>query len=190
MAIVAVGDFDEAEIEALIREHFSGLDRWTGRSAPARRVPGSRSRRNAVQRGHRPRGHVDQRSGGLQAAACRDADRGRHATVLVDGLYHGMMIARLGELSQKPDPPYQYAFAASGRLGRTKSMYRLFAVGARRRRRAWAGDVADRGQARREHGFTESELVAGEDGSDATDRAAVRRTRQAGVESTCRVLRA
>jgi len=158
MAVVAVGDFDEDEIEALIREHFSSI---RGPDDPRRRdeypvpdhdetlfsvVTDPEATSISVQVGYK-RPPVDRKT----VADMRQS--------IVDGLYHTMMFARLGELSQKPDPPYQYAYAASGWLGRTKSMYRLYAVvrdGGVERGLATLLTEAKRAE---EHGFAESELA-------------------------------
>jgi zinc protease len=127
MAVVAVGDFDESTIEELIREHFSNLE---GLENPRERVeypvPDHEQTLFSVVTDPEATSisvQVGYKRPPVETVTVADLRRS-----LVDNLYHGMMIDRLRELSQKADPPFQFAFAASGWLGRTKSMYRLFAV--------------------------------------------------------------
>ncbi len=157
MAVVAVGDFDAAAIEALIREHFSRIELP---EEPRERleypIPDHDETLLSVV--------ADAEATSIRVTVGYKRPPVKQETVaemrqaLVDNLYHGMMIGRLRELSRKADPPFQYAFAASGSLGRTKSMYRLFAT-------VRDGQV-ERGlqtlliEARRveSHGFTATEL--------------------------------
>jgi zinc protease len=157
MAVVAVGDFDEDRMEARIREHFSRMKMPEEvRERVEYPVPDHEETLFSVV--------TDPEATSITVQVGYKRPPSETMTVsdlrrsLVDNIYHGMMIARLQELSQKADPPFQFAFAASGWLGRTKSMYRLFAV-------VRDGGV-ERGletlltEARRveEHGFTETEL--------------------------------
>ena len=56
MAVIAVGDFDPAAIETLIRSHF-GSDPGGRIAAAAADLRRARSARHAIHRRHRPRGH-------------------------------------------------------------------------------------------------------------------------------------
>ncbi len=157
MAIVAVGDFDPAAIEAEIQKHFRELPRAT-RPRPRQEfpIPGhaetlvsivtdAEATSNDVRvQFKRPR---------LEVATVTDFRRR-----LVDRLYDSMMIDRLRELTTRADAPFQFGFAASTGLGRTRSTYTL------------AAQVRDGGvekgltalltEARRveKHGFTATEL--------------------------------
>ncbi len=157
MAIVAVGDFEADHIVDRIREQFSDLE---GPAEPRERVdypvPDHEETLSSIV--------TDPEATGIRVTVGfkRDANPTLTRTdlrrALVDSLYHGMMIARLQELTLLPDPPFQFGFAASGWLGRTKSMYQIFA--------AVKDGGVERGletllsEAKRveDHGFLQSEL--------------------------------
>ena len=120
MAVVAVGDFDQAQVEALIKSHFTGLTNPAG--APRRQVydvpdhagttyailTDKELTTTSVEIDHllptRPYGTV-----------------GVYRERLVDRLFSSMLSARLAELTQKPDAPFLSAFAGRGRfIGPTK----------------------------------------------------------------------
>ena len=128
MAIVAVGDFDQAQVEALIKTHFTGLTNPPG--APRRQVydvpdhagttyailTDKELTNTSVEIDHllptRPYGTV-----------------GVYRQRLVDGLFSSMLSARLAELTQKPDAPFLSAFAGRGRfIGPTKDNASLGAL--------------------------------------------------------------
>ena len=113
MAVVAVGDFDQAQVEALIKTRFAGLTNPAG--APRRQVydvpdhPGTtysvltdkELTTTSVEIDHllptRPYGTV-----------------GVYRQRLVDGLFSSMLSARLAELTQKPDAPFSRRSPAAG----------------------------------------------------------------------------
>ena len=108
MAVVAVGDFDVAEIEALIKKHFSGIPRVpnarprTIASVPGNAIPliaivtDAEATSSSVAIGYkRPHKIV--------------ATVGDYRTQMVERLYFGMLNARLTELTQKADAPFLFA---------------------------------------------------------------------------------
>ena len=127
MAVIAVGDFDADEIEKHIREHFSGLE---NPSSPRERVeypvPDHEETLSSIVTD--PEATGIRVTVGFKREANPTLTRSDLRRSLIDSLYHGMMIARLQELTLLPDPPFQFGFAASGWLGRTKSMYQIFAA--------------------------------------------------------------
>jgi zinc protease len=157
MAVVAVGAFDEEDVIRRIEEHFGKLG---GPPAPRPRqdyeIPDHVETLTSIV--------TDPEATSIDLTAVYKRPREEISTVedvrrsLIDELYDEMLVSRLDELTQQPDPPYQFAFAASGSLGRSKAMYRLFA-------RVRDGGVL-RGlravltEARRveEYGFTAAEL--------------------------------
>ncbi|HVR44798.1 MAG TPA: insulinase family protein [Thermoanaerobaculia bacterium] len=158
IGVVAVGDFDATRIEELIREHFAGLDPVD--DAPERiefPIPDHEPTLVSVAK--------DPEATSISVQVEFKRPRVLRETVgdlrrsLIDAVYHGMMNDRLRELSRAADPPFQFAFAGSGALGRTRSTYRLFA-------RVGDGGV-ERGlrtlltEARRveQHGFSPTELA-------------------------------
>ena len=64
MAVVAVGDFDKAAMQALIEKHFGALAARV-QSAPAPELRRAEAARHAVRRGHRP-GSLDDADHRLQ----------------------------------------------------------------------------------------------------------------------------
>lgn len=126
MAVIAVGDFDAQETEEVIRRHFSGIE-GPEKKRPRIDYPIPDHEETLFSVVTDPEAtSIDIEVGYKRPPVAVETAEDMRAS-LVDDLYHGMMISRLSELSQKADPPFQYGFAASGWLGRTKSMYRLYA---------------------------------------------------------------
>jgi len=126
MAVIAVGDFDAAEVERLVRQRFSAL------RGPA----------NPRERAAWP---VEDHDETLVAVAT-DAEAtstsvnvyykhdpedgstyGANRRSLVENLYGGMLNGRLAELARSADPPFVSAGAGNGSLVRTQS---AFSIGA------------------------------------------------------------
>jgi zinc protease len=115
MAVVAVGDFDQAAVEALIRQHFGTLP------APAKERP-------------RPAYDVPDHPGTVYAiltdkelaTTSVEVDYllpsrpfgtvGVYRQRLIDRLFGSMLSARLSEIGQKPDAPFLSAYAGRGRF--------------------------------------------------------------------------
>lgn len=125
MAIVAVGDFDPAAVEKLIRDRFGSLPKKSGPARVEFPVPDHTETLTSIV--------TDKEATGINVAVefkrppVKEETVGELRQSLVDGLYHLMMNQRLAELGREANPPYQMAYAGSGPLGRTKSAYRLFA---------------------------------------------------------------
>ena len=158
MAVVAVGDFVEADTIERIREHFGRIPMPTT-PRPHTEFPIPDHDETLISIVTDEEATAIEVSVGYKRVLRRTESIGDARRELIDDLYDGLMNARLGELAQEADPPYQYGYAGSGPLGRTKAIYRLSA-GVR------DGGVA-RGlttllvEAKRvaEHGFSESELA-------------------------------
>ena len=148
MTVIAVGDFDPAAVEKMIKAHFEKI--------PAAKAPKAR-----------PSYPVPDHPGTLFAVATdREAPSatisvyskidvrdprivGTYRTQLVERLFSGMLGARFAELAQKPDAPFLGAGGGRGLFVRTKSVSTLSA--------AAKGDAIDRTL---EVLFTETERVA------------------------------
>ena len=157
MAIIAVGDFDGAEIEATIRERFAGL---TGPAEPRPRIAVE------VPIDHPPLVTIatDPEAPGSQVGVLYKQPPAPRGTIgdfrrgLVEGLYSGMLNARLNELRLQADPPFMFGFSGQGQFARGVDAYQLVAV--------VAEDGIERGlealltEAERvvQNGFTDSEL--------------------------------
>ncbi len=127
MGVVAVGDFDGADIEAMIHDTFGGL---TGPDSPRPRtfadVPVDHAPLVAIA--------TDEEAQMSQAGVLYKQPRASHGTVadfrrgLVQGLYSGMLNARLQELTQQADPPFLFAISAQGGFVRVVDAYQLIAI--------------------------------------------------------------
>ena len=127
MAVIAVGDFDRAAIEDLIKKHFGPL------VTPANAVP-------------LPSYPVPDHDGTLFAiAADKEASQslvsvyhmlpaadqstvGAYRRMLVERLFNDMLNDRLTEIAQKPDPPFLGAVSSRGRFVGSKDVYVLSAL--------------------------------------------------------------
>ncbi len=127
MGVVAVGDFDGAEIEAMIHDTFGGL---TGPDEPRPRtfadVPVDHAPLVAIA--------TDEEARMSQAGVLYKQPRAPRGTVadfrrsLVQSLYSGMLNARLQELTQQADPPFLLAFSGQGGFVRGVDAYQLIAI--------------------------------------------------------------
>ena len=127
MAVVAVGDFDAADVEARIREHFGRIPAPT--SPPERPffdVPTQESTRYAPAE--------DPEAGGASIGIVTLQDPDTVASLedyrraLVEQLANGMMNQRLAEIAQQADPPFLAAFTGRGSFVRTRSAFQLLAL--------------------------------------------------------------
>ena len=127
MAIVAVGDFDGREIEALIRERFSGL---LNPADPRPRinvtVPIDQPSRVAIA--------SDVEAAQSQVAVMYKQAPAPRGTIgdfrrtLVQGLYSGMLNNRLNELRLQADPPFVMGFGGRGAFVRGVDAFQLAAM--------------------------------------------------------------
>ncbi|HVL69166.1 MAG TPA: insulinase family protein [Vicinamibacterales bacterium] len=127
MTVVAVGDFDVAAVEKMIRAHFEHIP------APAARTP-------------RPSYPVPDHPGTLYAIATDNEATSASITIyskmeppdprtlrtyrqaMVERLFSSMLGARFSELSQKPDAPFIGAGGSRGQFVRTKHVSTLSAL--------------------------------------------------------------
>lgn len=157
MAVVAVGDFDAAQIEAMVEEYFGGLrDPDSPRPRTTAEVPLDHPARVTIATDpEMPQTQVallhKLPPQGLKTVA--DFRRG-----LVQELYSGMLNARLEELRLQADPPFVFAGTGRGSFVRGMDAYQMVAF--------VTEDGVERGmdalltEAERvaRHGFTASEL--------------------------------
>ena len=158
MAVVAVGDFDPDSIEKLIEKHFSTL-----------RMPEKHRKRETYP--------VPDQDGDLFAITTDPEatltsvgvyyklpkrPRGTAADYrrgVVEAIYHGMLNARLNELTQEADPPFLFGVSASAGFVRSRDFF-LQAAGVREGQVIRGLEAllteADRADS---FGFTETELA-------------------------------
>jgi zinc protease len=108
MAVVAVGDFEPADIEALIQTHFGAIPKSdTPKARPDYSVPSHPGTRYAIATDKEAAttsvsvyGLMDPRPTGTVADYRRQ---------IVERLFSSMLSTRYSELAQKPDPPFNGA---------------------------------------------------------------------------------
>jgi zinc protease len=105
MAVVAVGDFDKAAVEALIKKHFDGIPRPTSpRPRPRFDVPEHPGTRFTIATDPEATTTVVNVTSALTA---RDQTTvGAYRQQTAERVVSGLLSARLAELSQKPDAPF------------------------------------------------------------------------------------
>lgn len=157
MALVAVGDFDPAQVEELVRAYLGAVPASPSPEArPRFPVPDHAEPLFSI--------NADPEATGSSVALYFKKDVDAHQTVggyrqyLIEALYAGMLNRRLYELSVAESPPFLSAYAGMDLLVRTKECHFLGAV------------VADGGVERgleallsecrrvQRHGFTATEL--------------------------------
>ncbi len=127
MAVVAVGDFDQAAMQALIRKHFSAIPRAAKpRPRPSYDVPRQPGTLFAVA--------TDPEAPGTQVSiyskmAFRDPSSvGAYRTQIVERLFGSMLSARLAEIAQKPDAPFMNAGSSRGLFVKSAEASTLMAI--------------------------------------------------------------
>lgn len=127
MAVVAVGDFNRADVEALVTRHFAALT--PARNARARTVygvPDHAGTRFAIA--------TDQEATGTAVTVYQklpwqdERTVGAYRQSIVEALYNGMLNNRFSELAQTPNPPFIGAISSKGRVVRSVQAYTLGAA--------------------------------------------------------------
>ncbi len=127
MAVIAVGDFDGAEVEALLIEHFGEI---SAPDSPRERteypVPDHDETLFAIATDEEmPSTSVTVYH--KRALEEEDWTIGGYRQRMVERLYNGMLNLRLNEIARQPDPPFLAAGSSKGRIVRSKSAYALSA---------------------------------------------------------------
>jgi zinc protease len=124
MAVVAVGDFDSATVESLIKEHFFHLPKASdSRERTIFPVPDHDETLFAIA--------TDKEAMSTSVAVIhklpiQDIQTiGAYRQMIVEQLYHGMLNQRFEELAQKKDPPFLGASSGKGQFVRSKEVYVL-----------------------------------------------------------------
>lgn len=127
MAVVAVGDYDPARLETLIKERFSRL---TNPASPRQRalasVPGHDSTLVTIVT------DPEEQVSSIQviykhppAPLARQSD---YRTMLARRLYNQMLNSRLTEITRQPDAPFAFASSSYGAFVRSTDVYFLSAT--------------------------------------------------------------
>ncbi|MCH2461869.1 MAG: insulinase family protein [Gemmatimonadetes bacterium] len=126
MAVIAVGDFDRAEVEALLIEHFEGI---SAPENPRERVEYSVPDHDETLFTIATDEELTSTSVAVYHMLALDEQEtiGGYRQQLVEGLYNGMLNLRLGEIARNPNPPFLGAGSSKGSLVRSKGAYLLSA---------------------------------------------------------------
>ncbi len=127
MAVVAVGDFDAAAVQALITKHFAAIP---AAKAPKARtlypVPAQPGTLFAIGTDKEmPSTSVEVYTKG---PVTDPTTIGAYRANIVSGLFAGMLSARFAELAQKPDAPFLAAGTGRGQLVRSSRVTTLSAL--------------------------------------------------------------
>jgi zinc protease len=126
MTVVAVGDFDVKEMEAAIRERFGRIPLATKpRPRTYAAVPTHDETLVSIETDK----EYPSSSVALLWLKPRDSTRtvGDLRRQYVSSLYDGMVNARFGELTQRPDAAFTFAGSGRGEFVRTRDAYQLYA---------------------------------------------------------------
>jgi len=156
MAVVAVGDFDPAAMEALVRQRFGALPAAAPAPRPIYPVPLHAETRYVAVSDREAQGSSVTVVHKRPIAMVRTAAEYRAS--VVRGLVHSMINARFAEIARRPDAPFLRASSGESRLGRDVD---TFSVSARVNDGAIERGleaIAQEFARLRQHGFGESEL--------------------------------
>ncbi len=157
MAVVAVGDFDPADIEARIKTLFGDIPRATEvRDRKVYDVPGHPEVLYAIASD--PEATRSSVNILFKHPARIDRTAGEYRENIVERIYHEMLNSRFSELSQKADAPFLYAFSTKWGWARTSEMAALGAGVVDGGIPAGLEAVLVEGERVRRHGFTSTEL--------------------------------
>ncbi|MEO8576975.1 MAG: insulinase family protein [Gemmatimonadales bacterium] len=127
MAVIAVGDFDPASIEAKIKQHFSRLPKAVG--APKRLahdVPSNKEPLVAIASDKEATNSSVNLIYKLPATSTKTV--GDYRQLLMERLYMSMLNSRFAEISEKPDAPFLAAGASKdGFFARSTEAFTLAA---------------------------------------------------------------
>ena len=127
MAVVAVGDFDKARIEELVKKHFAPLAAPPGAPPrPAYPVPDHDDTLFSIAADKEAEQSVVAVYHKLPLAGQDTV--GDYRRMLVERLFNAMLNDRLSEIMQKPDPPFLGAVSSRGRFVGSKDVYVLSAL--------------------------------------------------------------
>ncbi|MDA8017879.1 MAG: insulinase family protein [Thermoanaerobaculia bacterium] len=157
MAVIAVGDFDVDQVEARIREAMAPL---TGPAEPRTRevfdIPGHEETLVSLE--------TDKELTATRVTVAFKHPAEPEGTVnayrrgLIEGLHTSMFNSRLGEIAQKPNPPFIVAGSSVQSLGRTDFTYSLDALAGDGQTESALEALLLEAERVDRHGFTQSEL--------------------------------
>jgi len=127
MAVIAVGDFDPAQMESQIVRHFGGIrPAGSPRKRPLAEVPGNTEPVVAITSDREATNTSVQLLFKLPKQETKTANEFRRR--LTGRLYSTMLTARLGEIAQQPNAPFAQAFAGTGSFVRGLDVFSVVAL--------------------------------------------------------------
>ncbi|MEO7192249.1 MAG: insulinase family protein [Vicinamibacterales bacterium] len=128
MAVIAVGDFNPADVQALVTKHFGAIaPSATPKKRPTFAVPGHPGTTFAIA--------TDKEVPTTQVSVYNMTPARDQSTIgsyrqqqIVDGLFSSMLNARFAEIAEKPNAPFLAAHASRGQIVRTAEAATLGAV--------------------------------------------------------------
>jgi len=127
MAVVAVGDFDKASIEALIKSHFGSIPTTlSAKSRPNFPVPDQAATEYAVITD--PEATSTRIDVSVRMAARPQSSIGEYRQHMVEQLFSSMLSQRLDEIAQAPNAPFLKAQTDRGLFVRTEEATTLVAL--------------------------------------------------------------
>ena len=127
MAVIAVGDFDPAVVEARIRARFAPIPRaTTARPRAPHTVPQRSSPAFVIATD--PEQTTTQVNVGTIVPARDESTIGSYRSHIVETLFSSMLSARFSEMAQQPDAPFLGAGAGRTSFVRTAEMLSLVAA--------------------------------------------------------------
>jgi zinc protease len=157
MAVVAVGDFDKAKVESMIKAQFASWPAKKGeRPRPSYPVPDHDSTLVTIA--------TDSEATRSTVAVYYLQPLEPQKTVgdfrqeMIGSLYNDMLNARMQEIAQRPGAPFIGAFSNQGRLIRSKDVYVLTALVPDTGVEIGLRAAVTEGERVAQHGFTATEL--------------------------------
>jgi zinc protease len=157
MAVIAVGDFDKANMEELIKKYFNRIKPSENvRERFSVEVPDHKDLLFSVK--------TDKELSGGTVSIFKKLDLNSHVTVkdyrtsMIERLYNLMMNARLKELMQSPEPPFTKAGSSKGNMVRTKQYYFVTAHVSNDGIKEGLRTLLTESERVKQYGFTETEL--------------------------------
>ncbi len=157
MAVVAVGDFDKALVESLIKKHFSNVPNPPHEQV-RRYFPVPDNTEPLFTIATDPEATLNLIEVYYKRDVERDSTIGDYRHVLVQRLYSGILNERLDELTRKPSPPFVFAGSQVGSFVRTKDVFTLYAGVKDNGIEDGLRSVLTEAARVRQHGFTPTEL--------------------------------
>ncbi|MFQ5751833.1 MAG: M16 family metallopeptidase, partial [bacterium] len=157
MAVVAIGDFEKAWIEALIQQHFLRITAKENRkNRIVYPVPNHDETLFAIATDIEATG--SNVSVYYKHEVSEQATLGAYRNLLIKNLYNTMLNNRLNELLQKPEPPFLRGYSNNGRLIRSKEFYFLGAAVKDNGIQTGLDTVLTEAKRVKRFGFTQTEL--------------------------------